>query len=127
MRCQKYFTFLLQDILVHAYQRSVEVGRSRKLPSSDYTKLFTVSAPDISRSDNETLARSSRNIMAGLQTLADQLPGRSESFTKQMIRLMFKFSGEPQAEDVIEKIYKESLSNSLPESDRSSELGSELP
>ena len=71
---------------------------------SDYSELFTVSMPDISRSDNETLARSSKDIMAGLQTLADQLPGRSESFTKQIISLMVKFSGEPPSEDVIENI-----------------------
>ena len=111
MRRQKYFTFLLQDILFHAYQRSVEVGRSRRLARSDYSELFTVSMPDISRSDNETLARSARDIMGGLQTLAEQLPGRSESFTKQMIRLMFKFSGEPQSEDDIERIYQEAVEN----------------
>jgi len=37
MRRQKYFTFLLQGILYHAYQRSVEAGRSRKLATSDYS------------------------------------------------------------------------------------------
>ena len=65
--------------------------------------------PDISRSDNEALARSAREIMSGLQTLATQLPGRSESYTKQMIRLLFKFAGEPQTEDVIEDIYRQSI------------------
>ena len=126
MRRQKYFTFILQDILYHAYQRSVEVGRSRKLPRSDYADLFTVSMPDISRSDNETLARSARDIMDGMQTLADQLPGRSESFTKQMIRMMFKFSGEPQAEEVVEKIYQEAVANSVNPNESSSGHSEEL-
>ncbi len=86
--------------------------------------------PDISRSDNETLARSSKDIMVGLQTLADQLPGRSESFTKQMIRLMFKFSGEPQSEDVIENIYNEAIVSQKTSSPSCSEVypeGSEGP
>ena len=82
---------------------------ARRLASSDYSELFTVSVPDISRSDNESLARSSRDIMTGMQILALQLPGKSETFIKQMIRLAFKFSGEPQTEGVIEDIYQESL------------------
>jgi hypothetical protein len=127
MRRQKYFTFLLQDILYHAYQRSVEAGRSRKLPTSDYSKLFSVSAPDISRSDNEALARSARDITQGMQSLATQLPGQSETFTKQLLRIVFKFSGEPQTENVIEQIYQESISNSSKQKEISSEQNEELP
>jgi hypothetical protein len=57
-----------------------------------------------------------------MQSLATQLPGQSETFTKQLLRIVFKFSGEPQPEDIIERIYDESLEN-----ERSSELRSELP
>jgi hypothetical protein len=127
MRRQKYFTFLLQDILFHAYQRSVEAGRSRKLATSDYSKLFSVSAPDISRSDNEALARSARDITQGMQVLASQLPGQSETFTKQLLRIVFKFAGEPQTEDVIESIYQESVQTPQAENESSSEPSSELP
>jgi hypothetical protein len=35
------------------------------------------------------------------------LPGQSETFTKQLLRKVFKFSGEPQTEDFIENIYQE--------------------
>ena len=121
MRRQKYFTFLLQDILFHAYQRSVEVGRSRKLASSDYSKLFSVSAPDISRSDNESLARSARDITQGFQALTTQLPGESETLTKELLRMAFKFAGEPKTEEVIENIYNEAISS------RSSSRSDELP
>ena len=117
----------MQDILYHAYQRSVEVSRSRKLATSDYSKLFSVSAPDISRSDNEALARSARDITQGMQVLAPQLPGQSETFTKQLLRIVFKFSGEPQTEDVIEQIYQESISNSSKQNENSSEQSAELP
>jgi hypothetical protein len=46
-----------------------------------------------------------------MQSLAAQLPGRSETFTKQLLRIAFKFAGEPQTEDVIESIYRESIEN----------------
>ena len=46
-----------------------------------------------------------------MQTLAAQLPGQSETFTKHLLRLAFKFSGEPQTEDVIEEIYKEAVAD----------------
>jgi hypothetical protein len=35
------------------------------------------------------------------------LPGSSESLTKQILRIAFKFSGGPLTEDVIESIYQE--------------------
>ena len=53
--------------LYHAYNRSAEIGRSRRLASSDYSELFTVSVPDFSRLDYESLARSSRDIKIGMQ------------------------------------------------------------
>jgi hypothetical protein len=66
---------------------------------------------DISRSDNEALARSAWDITQGMQSLASQLPVQSETFTKQLLRIAFKFAGEPQTEDVIEQIYQESVSS----------------
>jgi hypothetical protein len=53
-----------------------------------------------------------------MQTLANQLPGRSESFTKQMLRLAFKFAGEPQTEGVIEDIFQEAIDSGLPSASR---------
>ena len=34
LRRQRYFRYLLQDILYHAYQRAVEAGKARPLPGS---------------------------------------------------------------------------------------------
>jgi len=53
-----------------------------------------------------------------MQSLASQLPGQSETFTKQLLRIVFKFAGEPQTEDVIEQIYRESTESN--ESSKSS-------
>jgi len=101
-----------------------QVGRSRKLASSEYSKLFSVS--DISRSDNEAIARSARDITQGMQSLASQLSGQSETFTKQLLRIVFKFVGEPQTEDVIESIYRESIEDKKMEQSNNSEPSEEL-
>jgi hypothetical protein len=109
LRRQQYFAFMLQDILYHAYQRAAEISRVRRLTETDYGALFTVSVPDISRADNEILARSARDISSGIQTLADQLPHRSPTFSKQTLRMFFKFAGEPQSQETIESIYTEAF------------------
>ena len=62
-----------------------------------------------------------------MQSLAAQLPGQSETFTKQLLRIAFKFAGEPQTEDIIEQIYKESLTSSDVPHESSSEQSEELP
>lgn len=82
---------------------------------------------DVSRSDNEALARSARDVTKGLQTLSEHLPGKSEAFTKQLLRIVFKFAGEPQTVDIIESIYKEAISNVTESSSSSSSPGEELP
>lgn len=104
LRRQQYFTFILEDILYQAYQRAVQLGRARRLPTEDYTKLFTLSLPDISRADNEALARSAGQLAAALQTLAANLPGRSATFDKLFLRTVFKFAGEPQDEGTLDEI-----------------------
>ena len=68
-RRQQYFAYMLQDILYQAYQRRVQAGRARPLTTTDYSRLFSLSIPDISRSDNEALARSARDIAQGLASL----------------------------------------------------------
>ena len=62
-----------------------------------------------------------------MQSLAAQLPGQSEIFTKQLLCIAFKFAGEPQPEDVIDSIYKEALDNEKTAQPSSSEPGEELP
>jgi len=58
-----------------------------------------------------------------MQSLAAQLPGQSETFTKQLLRIVFKFAGEPKTEDIIERIYQEAVTNKFDSSyERSEEL-----
>jgi hypothetical protein len=111
LRRQQYFVFMLEDIVFQAYQRSVQIGGARRLGTSDYHRLFTVSMPDISRADNESLARSAKDLAAAMQAAAAQLPGKSESFNKLLLKLVYRFAGEPQDEELLSKILNESESN----------------
>ena len=107
VRRQKYFLFMIQDILYHAYRRAAEAGKARPIPESDYASLFRVAAPDISRSDNEALARSAQQIAAALESLYTLLPGHSQTFNRLALELVTRFAGEPQREEVIASILEE--------------------
>jgi hypothetical protein len=106
LRRQKYFGFILQDLIYQAYQRAVEIGKARHLAAADYGELFTIYAPDVSRSDNQALARAARDITTAMNELSTQLPG-SNTLQKLILRLAFRFAGEPQSDDVFEKIISE--------------------
>jgi hypothetical protein len=106
LRRQKYFGFILQDLIYQAYQRAVEIGKARRLAAADYGELFTIYAPDVSRSDNQALARAARDITTAMNELSTQLPG-SNTLQKLILRLAFRFAGEPQSDEVFEKIISE--------------------
>ena len=50
-------------------------------------------------------------ISSGIQTLSQQLPGYSETYSKLALRLFYKFVGEPQAEEVITEIFHQGVKN----------------
>ena len=110
LRRQQYFVFVLEDILFHAYQRAVEIGRAPRLPrgaSLDYQRLFSAAVPDVSRTDNESLARAARDFAQGLASLQTQLPGRSQTLQRLMLKLFMKFCGEPLGEETLDEILRE--------------------
>jgi hypothetical protein len=107
LRRQQYFTYMLQDLLFQAYQRAVRLGFARRLPSEDYAQLFTVLAPDVSRNDNEALARASQSLSQALQAVSQQLPGKSDAFTRLALSTVLKFAGEPLDEQLLDTILQE--------------------
>ncbi len=111
LRRQRYFLYLLQDILYWAYQRAWEAGMARRLPSADYARLFSLVVPEISRWDNESLARAAAALAQALGQTRSMLPGQSQTFTRLALRMIAKFAGEPQPEAVIEQILAESQTN----------------
>jgi hypothetical protein len=107
-RRQKYFVFMLQDILYHAFQRSALLKGRGALRGEDYGRLFSVSAPDVSRSDNEALARASRDLSQAFGQLGSDLAvSRSSTLSKMLMNLVFKFAGEPQSDELLAQILAE--------------------
>jgi hypothetical protein len=107
LRRQEYFVWILEDILYHAYQRSAIVSSRPSLSHHDYSKLFQVNLPDISRFDNESLARSTRDLSQGFYTLASQISQLPPSLASQVVRLIFKFAGESISQDTVNQILSE--------------------
>lgn len=105
-RRQQYFIFILQDILYHAYRRAVEAGFQPRLKSSDYDALFTVQAADISRDDNEAMARAAAQLAQTYQTLSAQLNAEKGSprLARLFTRLIFKFAGAPLDEGTLDEV-----------------------
>jgi hypothetical protein len=107
MRRQDYFVYMLEDILVQAYRRAVQSGHEKPLPHLDYTRLFTVNVPDVSRGDNASLAQAARDIAQSFQTLSAALPGRSPSLAALMLRQVMQFAGKPVDDLLVEQIMAE--------------------
>jgi hypothetical protein len=107
LRRQQYFSYMIQDILYHAYERSVQIGRSRRIPEADYSKLFLINLPDISRSDNESLARSARDISQAMVSLINSFERPSKELTRLILRSIFRFSGDPLPDETIQQIIAE--------------------
>jgi len=108
LRRQKYFLWMIQDIIYHAQQRAAQIDKAPTLDTNNYEKLFTIEAQDISRRDNVNLAKSARDLTLALKDVAAQFPKGSESFDRLMLRLTYKFLGEPQDDETIDEIMSES-------------------
>jgi hypothetical protein len=104
LRRQKYFVFMLEDLVYHAYQRARELGFARALGTNDFDKLFVVSVQDVSRTDNEALARSAKDFTQALNQLGSVLGGKNETWKRLAIREAMRFAGTPMSEEEIEAL-----------------------
>jgi hypothetical protein len=108
IRRQRYFVFMLQDILYQAYRRAAEVNAWRRLPDPDYTRLFTVVAPEVSRWDNESLARAAGQLAQAMESARGILGGDSGRFKRLALQLILQFAGAPQMDETIDAVLAES-------------------
>ena len=110
-RRQKYFVYILKDILFQAYKRGVVLGKWPELPTNDYEKLFSVDVPEISRRDNKELAMASHQISRAMRELSQHLPKRTKNLSRLIVRLVMRFAGEPLSAEEIEKIVEEAYAD----------------
>jgi len=107
-RRQKYFIYILQDIIYQAYQRGVAAGDLPELSTSDYDELYQVDVREISRQDNKELATAAHEISQAMRELSQHLPKRSKSLSRLVLSMVMKFAGEPLGVESIDQILDES-------------------
>lgn len=110
-RRQIYFAWMLQDIVYHAYQRAAEIGRLRRLPTSNYDELFRTVTPEISRWDNQSLASSARDAAQAFYNLSAQLGQLPAEYGRLVLQTVMKFAGEPLTEEQLDRLIAELKAN----------------
>lgn len=125
VRRQRYFLFMLQDILYQSYKRAAEIGKARPFTETDYSNLFVVAAPDVSRSDNRELSQAAAQLASAFASLGAQLGGQSPAYTRLALDLVTRFAGEPQSEELLNTILEEAAANPTPQPKQSSTVGGE--
>ena len=100
-RRQNYFGYILADIVVHAWNRAVELElkRGTKMTLAD----VQVELPDVAPEDNLMLTRAAKAIAEALEKLQIMV-GPSEGLRKVIVRLFFKFVGETPSKAEFEEI-----------------------
>lgn len=115
LRRQQYFVYMLEDILYHAYRRAQEIGRRPPLTSRDYDQLFTAVLPEVSRWDNESLARAAKELAQALELAQQMLGGESPRFQRLALQLIYRFAGAPQTDQTLDAILQEARRSPLAE------------
>jgi hypothetical protein len=107
-RRQKYFVWMLQDITWHAYQRANQLRPQLwpEITENRYSELYTYAAPDVSRTDNMVLAQATHDLAAAFQSINEQYP-ESDTLRKLLLKLLLKFAGEQQDDDILQTIMDE--------------------
>ncbi len=113
-RRQDYFCWILQDVVYHAYCRAnyLHPDLWPDLETAVYTDLFTVSRTDISKTDNESLAKSAKDLSGVVKEL-NEVYGRSPKLKRVMLRLVLAFAGEPANDGLLDEIMAESAAGSV--------------
>jgi hypothetical protein len=108
LRRQQFFLFVLQDIVYQAHRRAVEIGMARPLRSERYSLLFEVRTPDLSREDNESLARAAQAMASALQVAGTGLGLGGPAFRRLALDLVTRFAGQPLNPEQADAILAES-------------------
>ncbi|MCI0394656.1 MAG: phage portal protein [Chloroflexi bacterium] len=110
-RRQDYMVFVLQDLVLNAYRRALEIGKVRGvLPVATHNELLPANVTDVSRSDNQALATAGRELMAAMKELLVYVPpAKSPTLARLTLKLLFRFIGEPVREDVLDQVMSEAF------------------
>jgi hypothetical protein len=110
-RRQNYLVFILQDLIYQSFIRAAQIDMAGgSVPRTPFHRLFNANVSDISRQDNEMLARSSQLLSDTFKQMLEAAPTLSNSttFAKIALRLIYRFAGEPQEDETLNQILVES-------------------
>lgn len=107
-RRQHYFTWMLQDITFHAYQRANQAHPELWpiIKESTYKKIFEVHQPDVTKLDNTILAQATQDLASAFDSLQAHYPN-SPTLRRTLLRLILKFAGEAQDDEILDKVMDE--------------------
>ena len=104
-RRQRYFCFLLRDLVVVAYEHWRTLHRRYRAATRE---MITATTPEISKDDNAALATAGREIVQMLATLRDELRTANieptDELNRRTVELAFRFAGEILTTDEINAI-----------------------
>ena len=100
---------------IHAYQRANQLRPQvwPELNETRYSELYTYAAPDVSRTDNQVLSLATKQLAEAFAAINAQYPG-SATLRKLLLKLLLKFSGEQQDDDILQRIMDEAGEANLP-------------
>jgi len=111
-RRQGDFVFMLEDILFTSYNRARLTRQDLPaLPSTNYAELFTAQVPDLNTDDNKELAGAGQDIANAYKELVLSTEGQSRTLLTKTLEMFFKFLGEPQQDDVVQKMVDEMITS----------------
>ena len=107
-RRQRYFHFVLKDILIQAYLRADEIGKVPYHPPEALQEWITVSGTELSLKDNERLANAAVQLARAFNLLASTLPTLSSPSLRQaMLQQVLSFGGLSVSPSLVQRILEE--------------------
>jgi len=107
-RRQRYFHYVIKDILINAYLRAAEIGKAPYHPPEALQEVIEVSGAELSLKDNERLANAAVQLARAFNLLASTLPAlTSSSLRRAMLRQVLSFGGLSVPQSLVEQILAE--------------------
>jgi len=107
-RRQRYFHYVIKDILINAYLRAAEIGKVPFHSPEALQELVEVSGAELSLKDNERLANAAVQLARAFNLLAATLPTlASPSLRRAMLKQVLSFGGLSVPQSLVEQILAE--------------------
>jgi len=100
-RRQAYFGYILAEVAVQAWNRSVALGKTRGTPAT--VADIEIGLPDISPEDNVNLTLAAKQITNSLLQLRD-LTGETSAFKRLVLRIFLRNVAERVSEEDFDEI-----------------------